>query len=335
MKPPSSSTRLARWLGIALIALIFYAMLTALVLFASFVLLQRGTTPDLPWISAIQGNLYMKALRSIWQNNIDCVDFDEQLIYKPKLGACQFRNAEFDTTLNFAEDGRFTGPKPPGVGIAVVGDSHAMGWGVEDEETFAAKLQQLSHRPVYNLAVSSYGTVRELLRLENSGLLDKVDTVIIQYCDNDLGENRQGRVNTPEQNRKTFQTITAREQGAASLLPLLRKAYGHALVAPLRSLRPQRPEKSSGDFSAHHQALVAVLEKHPRLKSKRVLIFYSNKNGRRFEAYPVGQNDRLPHVEFLDIKLDRSDYFRLDDHLTSSGHAKLAQQLYPWLQNAP
>ena len=39
-----------------------------------------------------------------------------------------------------------------------------MGWGVKDEETFAARLSAKLARPVLNLAVSSYGTDRELRR---------------------------------------------------------------------------------------------------------------------------------------------------------------------------
>ena len=39
------------------------------------------------------------------------------------------------------------------------------------------------------MAVSGYGTVRELIRLRESNLLEKIDTIIIQYCYNDHGEN--------------------------------------------------------------------------------------------------------------------------------------------------
>ncbi len=41
-------------LGLALIVLAFYALLTATVLLASFVLLQKGITPELPGVSSIQ-----------------------------------------------------------------------------------------------------------------------------------------------------------------------------------------------------------------------------------------------------------------------------------------
>ena len=73
--------------------------------------------------------------------------------------------------------------------IVVLGDSHAMGWGVNDKETFSYFLQVLTKQPVYNLAVSSYGTEREIARFEKSGLLENTDIIIIQYHENDLKEN--------------------------------------------------------------------------------------------------------------------------------------------------
>ena len=60
-----------------------------------------------------------------------------------------------NAVLNFSPEGRYTGAKPEGMGIAVLGDSHAVGWGIGDEETFSVKLQRLSARPVYDLAVPS------------------------------------------------------------------------------------------------------------------------------------------------------------------------------------
>ena len=313
-----------------MIALVVYAMLAALVLASSFVLLQRGITPQLPWISVVQEYLYMKGMRSVWQSRIDCVEFDETLIYKPKLGACHFRNPEFDTTLNFFPEGRSTGPKPAGQGIAVIGDSHAMGWGVQDEETFAAELQRISNRPVYNLAVSSYGTLRELHRLDKAGLWDKIDTVILQYCDNDIDENKVGRLNDADHNRQLFETITKGQTGSGGLFKVLGKAYGRTFSAPFSSMKKKKARLK--DFTPHHAALSGILAQYPQLKDKRVLVFYSNEHGKRFSAFPVGKDRQLSHVEYLELDLARDDYFRLDDHLTPAGHAKVAKQLFSKIQ---
>ena len=339
MKPLLSSTsrkRLAQVLGVALIVLALYAMLSAMVLATSLVLLQKSITPDVPWISSIQQNLYMRATRSVWQSQVSCVDFDDELIYKPKVGACQFNNTEFKTTLNFSAEGRFTGEKPAGTGIAVIGDSHAMGWGVQDEETFAAQLQKLTRRPVYNLAVSSYGTVREVLRLEKSGLLDKVDTIVIQYCGNDLDENRHGAISGIDENRKKFGKITTGKQSFMGLLRMIRKTYGFvfslpfkrakaAIAQPARSTQANQP---ADNFSSHYQPLMAVLQKHPGLKDKRILIFYNNGRGQRFQGFPAGRDKLLPNVEFIDVTVDRGGFYRLDDHMTPAGHKTTAQQLF-------
>lgn len=330
MKPLLNSTsrkRLVQALGFALIALAFYAMLSAVVLVTSLVLLQKGITPDLPWISSVQKNLYMKATRSIWQNQVSCVDFDDELIYKPKIGACQFNNAEFRTTLNFSAEGRFTGEKPAGVGIAVIGDSHAMGWGVQDEETFAAELQKLTGRPVYNLAVASYGTVREVLRLEKSSLLDKVDTIIIQYYNNDLPENRRGHITGADENKKKFEKITTENKSFTGLLRMVGKTYSFAFSLPFKRMKT-KAMKPPENFVPHYQSLMKVLESNASLKNKRVLIFYSTGNGQGFRAFPNGQDKLLPNVEFIDVIVDRGDYYRFDDHMTPAGHKNTALQLF-------
>lgn len=335
MKPLLNSTnrkRLVQALGLALIALAFYAMLSAIMLLASFVLLQKGITPGLPWIYPIQKYIYMKGARSLWQNKRDCVDFDPELIYKPKLGACQFDNVEFRTTLNFSAEGRFTGNKPSGKGIAVIGDSHTMGWGVQDEETYAAELQRLSNRPVFNLGVASYGTVRELLRLERSGVLDKVDTIILQYCGDDLKENRVNRINTAAENQKRFNKITARNMSTTRLLRMVLKAYGFAFGLPFQSLR-KPGEQARVDFEPHYAALMPVLKGYPGLKDKRILIIYNNGPGQTFKNFPGGRDQLLPNVELIDISLDTGDYYRFDDHMTSSGHKKVAEGIFRAIRN--
>lgn len=281
---------MARLLGWAIIALVFHATLTAIVLLASWMLLQRGITPDLPWLSAVQNHLYMKGARSIWQTREDCIDFDAELIYKPREGTCTFNNAEFKTTQNFTAEGRFTGAKPTGTGIAVIGDSHAMGWGVQDEETFSAELQKISRRPVYNLAVSSYGTVRELRRLERSGLMDRVDTVILQYCDNDLEENRLNRLSDIEENRKKYTEIAGRKESRKGLQKMLARAYRFAFTAPFKGSRHGRATRKPKDFAPHYESLIAVLEKYEGLRQKRVLVFYTNAHGRPFKSYPAGKD---------------------------------------------
>ena len=60
----------------------------------------------MPAFRAVQKSLYYGPYLEVWQNKHDCITYDEELIYVPKIGACRHKNAEFDTTLNFTKNGR-------------------------------------------------------------------------------------------------------------------------------------------------------------------------------------------------------------------------------------
>ena len=84
-----------------------------------------------------QRNFYHQlGFRKIWQAQSECVDYDKELIYVPRIGKCLFKNPEFTTELNFTKEGRQTGNNliSDSKGVAVIGDSMAMGWGVPELE---------------------------------------------------------------------------------------------------------------------------------------------------------------------------------------------------------
>ena len=327
-------SRKARLIGMALLALVLYFALGAVVYAVSLVALQQGTRIDLPWFGATQKSLYRNSHVKVsnWLGIPDCIQPDPDLIYVPTIGTCTFDDIEFKTTLSFTAEGRDTGPKPAGTGIAVVGDSHAMGWGVNDQETFAAQLQALSGRPVYNLGVASYGTARELIRLRKSGVLDKVDTVVLQYCNNDRGENLNF-------NSASKQDLHDRLFGShpspapPGRIAQLAGGYGYALAAPFRSLSESLRRKN---FAPHYEALMPALkEHHDIIKGKRVIIFYANPYGQRYRNFPSGPDATMPNVEFVDLGLTPADHRKLDNHMTPAGHRKAAERLHTYLQDQP
>ena len=115
----------------------------------------------------VASGLYFTREANIWQNKKECVEFDEVLLYKPSLG-CSFVNREFSTQLTFSEDGRAGDNErksPSNQAILLAGDSFTMGWGVNDNETFGRLIASQINVPVFNLGVSSYGTVREIMRV--------------------------------------------------------------------------------------------------------------------------------------------------------------------------
>src|SRR5690349_19547199 len=87
-----------------------------------------------------------------------CAKYDSQLTYTLKPGSCRFSGREFDTTVTINSLGvRDDEQSLNAPQIFVLGDSIAMGWGVQDDETFASLVEKETGIKVLNLAVSSYG----------------------------------------------------------------------------------------------------------------------------------------------------------------------------------
>jgi hypothetical protein len=216
------------------------------------------------------------------------------------------------------------------VGIALLGDSYAMGWGVNDRETFANILQDELKRPVYNLAVSSYGTVRELLRLKQSGLVNRVDTILIQYAANDLMEN--AALDDQEKFRQAqvlFREMFNKERSSSDhgMLESIRRAVSFSIEKPIRNVRDQwltTPKRNQ--FAPHYESLMSVLKRFaPLMTNKRVVVFSVDEP--RFDDFPEGRDKTMGNVEFADLKLDAENYYVIDSHLNTAGHARVGRLL--------
>ena len=144
-----------------------------------------------PWSATsrwVMVNYYLLHERRIAQFD-DCAEFDSDLTYRLRPGTHRFVNREFDTQFSVNELGlRDDDQSAIAPEVIVLGDSFAMGWGVEDGETFEAVLQSTSGLRTLNAAISSYGTARQMTMLNQ---LDRssLQYVILQYCSNDYEEN--------------------------------------------------------------------------------------------------------------------------------------------------
>lgn len=131
---------------------------------------------------------YMNVERNLIQFKRKCARYDKDQTYTLRPGTFRFSNREFNTTYHVnsmgMRDDEESLAEPE---IVVVGDSFAMGWGVEQDETFAQIIERETNMSVLNTAVSSYGTVRELKMLSRAPL-NKVKYLLIQYCSNDWEE---------------------------------------------------------------------------------------------------------------------------------------------------
>jgi lysophospholipase L1-like esterase len=74
--------------------------------------------------------------------------------------------------------------------VVLLGDSHAWGFGVEEEQSFARLLEQLiPNLQVVNLGVSGYSTDQELLLYQEEGHRYETDVVMLVVAHNDLRGN--------------------------------------------------------------------------------------------------------------------------------------------------
>jgi len=267
--------------------------------------------------------------RSIWQAQSHCIVFDEVLFYKPRPGKCELNNIEFSTVLTFDSRGfRKTSPpmqqdkdRPHRGRIIVLGDSQAMGWGVQDEETFASVLAAEHGFEVFNLAVSSYGTARELLRLRKEFDLQKGDTVVIQYHPNDANENswfvnRGGglRLHSSSELGKLvhfpqrYEVLQVSKSITVTILAnLKRKLFGNSSIR--------------GDLA---ETFLAVIDHFPELAQAKVVVCEVPDFGEATSFTNKLQRLTDGRITVLEPVWETSDFYRLDAHLNSIGHHKLA-----------
>ena len=154
-------------------------------------------TLEFPAVHKVLPDILTKISRRIYfyydMNSIqylpECARFDPHLGYTLKPGTCTFSDFEFSTKYSINSLGvRDTEAALNSPQVVVVGDSYAMGWGVEQNETFPKIIEAKTGLKVLNCSCSSYGTAREMMLLKKVKR-DRLKYLIIQYCNNDYEEN--------------------------------------------------------------------------------------------------------------------------------------------------
>lgn len=290
--------------------------------------------------------VYQQQVRNVLQ--VECGRTVEgPLIYTLTPGACRFRNPEFDTRLvidadGFRNDAAVQGKGP--VRIAVVGDSHALGWGVEQSQTLASLLAKDPRFTLRSLAMSSYGTAREMMALERFAA--DADVVVLQYCDNDYSENMELLTRPAEfisgaaERAKRYEEQIAALRQARERSPLahavLQNAFGAVAATWRLMLLPPRSQPSPPVSTIEYEALAfaKVLRwAQPILAGKTVIVMENYPKQPRAQFAPVFAKrlamEGLAHVSVLDLAgtLVPRDYFHIDEHMRASGHAKVAARV--------
>jgi len=270
--------------------------------------------------------------RHIWQAQSECIMFDAVLFYKPRPGQCIFNNLEYSTVLTFDSRGfresslpvRRTNQSTPRR-IVVLGDSQAMGWGVQDGETFASVLASEHGFQVFNLAVSSYGTARELLRLRREFQLQAGDVVVIQYHPNDLQENlaflKPGGLPPRAPIDLGRLAHTAQDYGVFQVSA----SIGFILKGKLIKYFFNNAKEESGSDESQVQTFLSVIEQFPELTKAQLVVCEVDNFGRINSFLEILEQHSGGRITVLHPRWESSDFFRLDNHLNASGHRKLAE----------
>lgn len=294
-----------------------------------------------PRLSASLPEPLYAALRAHWmdwgipvpiQLRTDCARPDDELFYTLKPGECVFASPEFSDAYRInrlgVRDDAVSLDRPE---IVVLGDSHAMGWGVGQDEAFPQVLERATRRKVLNLGVSSYGTWREtrmLARADRSAM----KVLVIQHCPNDAIENAVRARGLPRPPTPSWESLAAEMAARPS-------GFGAVWAGLLGLGRPAVDPAGppAGDPLEDFLILLAGVPemKDPRLK---VVVFSlgSNPNHPHTVQYRLAARLKggaalppaLRDAAVVDVRAlhdDRSLWNRLDPHLNADGHAELAR----------
>lgn len=280
--------------------------------------------------------------RKIIQFLPDCAVYDPELTYRLRPGGCTIRNrehrVEYKVNSLGARDDEASLGAPE---VIAIGDSQAMGWGVPQAETFAEWLEHESGRKVLNLAISSYGTVRELRLLARADT-SRLKTLIIQYCQNDKEENltfeREGG-KLPISDRAAYEATVERHLADSAYYP---GKHTLRLFQIWRHLKPPGTPPDTPEAHAEEAAafLNALSESGADLGGVEIVVFEVNSFARNDSHFTVALEhaiEQLPaespwrRIRILDLsnELTAAKYYKLDDHLTAEGHRAVARALLP------
>lgn len=287
--------------------------------------------------------IYRHFNRALIQFDPQCARYDAGLAYTLKPGTCTFENIEFRSEVHVNRLGlRDDEVSLEGPEVIVLGDSHAMGWGVEHDRTFVRVLARKSGLKILNAAISSYGTVREMMLLDRLDV-SRLRVLVVQYSDNDLVENRTFREHgdrLPILSETQYHDVTRYYAGQRSYYP---GKYIYRLF--MKGLRLESPEPGQVTMEpatpmdeatlfinalAHagraplNNVQVIVFEVNEQLQQRRPFID-ALESAKRNDAYPPFV-EQLTAIDVSSV-LTPSHFFVLDDHLNARGHQAVGEKI--------
>ena len=291
-----------------------------------------------------------------------CAQYHPDLFYTLKPGDCEFNEREFKSHYHINSMGlRDDEESLKAPEIIAVGDSFTMGWGVDQNETFASILEQKTGLKTLNAGIASYGTVREMILLSKLDL-SHLKYLILQYCPNDCSENFELRGNGKlsissredyESDREMHRKTHRYYPGRYSIEALKIWAETNPLAWLNQKLHPSEDSQIMGEPYTPKpndggpedcarlviQTLDRFIKKLPALEKVHIIFLnlkldhtltplftdWVSEAAKDPSNPPVLKNLKVVHSsEFLRKWLH---YYTLDDHMNAKGHQAIAEAL--------
>lgn len=288
--------------------------------------------------------LYANGERKIMQFLDGCGRYSSDLGYTLNPGVFCLTEREFSNAYHINTLGvRDTEEALNRPEIIVVGDSFALGWGVHQEETFAALIGQKSKRKTLNTAIPSYGTVREMLMLRKIDR-SKAKCLIIQYCGDDYDENLRYYLNgnRPQIMREeTFQRLIRQHSRPNKYF------FGKYLVLKIKKkikeFKPLSSAPKGAVLPSDVDLFLHVLKQNEDVLDSLPIIVLELSGNDQTDAFINSLKRKIEygdHPEFIrqmiilevNHHLKSEHLYVLDGHLNYAGHIVVADLIYETLK---
>lgn len=278
----------------------------------------------------------------------ECSEYDSAFYYNliPN-NTCTFSNVEFSNkfTANSRgfrdDDSSLVKPE-----IICLGDSYMMGWGVDQNQSVPAVLEQLTGKRTLNAGMSSFGTPRELMRYRTIDT-SNVKYLVIQYCTNDNEENQKYLDNNHVlkiSSRGSYDSLRYMNEWNKKYFPgkYFVLASKYQAKETLKSLMGKPPSNIGMpvEYPRDAKMFLDILKDFPLdLKKTKVLVFEgidvdhrNNDFKNAVEALlkePAYRDHFGNAVQVVDIAsmMQPEDFYILDGHFRAVAHDKVAKAL--------
>jgi len=286
--------------------------------------------------------VYRHFNRMLIQFDPRCARYDPGVTYTLRPGVCTFGNIEYrnEYRINSAgvrdDEADLNAPE-----AIVIGDSHAMGWAVDQDQSLVRVMASKTGLKTLNGAVSSYGTARERMLLDRFDL-SKLRVLVVQYCDNDLPENRAFRANgrLPIMPESEYESIVRYYADQQHYYP---GKYVFRLFMKVLRLEPAEPDMMRMDPITPDDEAELFLHVLTHAGTKpidnvKLIVFEINQDFTHPRAF-ISALDRVARkadypafvrgLTTIDSTtlLSANDFYMIDDHMRASGHAIMGAAL--------